>query len=582
METKSIFLFFWQHVKPYKWFYVAMLIPPVLSSFYPFAYNYSIKLLLDILAKADNMLSYQQMWIPIALFLGSNFGLELIWRISHIAAWKSLPYVRRSFLLQTYDYVQHHSYQYFQNNFTGAITSKMKGILSGYDKIWAEIHHGLALVALKILINLTFLIVVNTKLGLFLFIWSACFFAIMYKLSKKLDQLAFAESESQHALIGQISDKIMNIISIFSFAAHKREVNLLDKHISQDFIPKQIKLYKYDFKIQIIGGILYFIKFTFILFYTIHLKIQGLISVGDFAYILGLTLALSEDMWRATVSFQDFLSKVGDLKSAFSILYIPQDNLDLPDAKPLHIASPKIEFKHVDFSYADEEVVFKDLNLIIEPGEKVGVVGQSGAGKSSLINLLMRYFTCDKGEILIDGQNINQVTQETLRQQIAVIPQDTLLFHRTLMDNLRYGNPEASEKEIIEACKKAHIHDFIMSLPKQYQTYAGERGLKLSGGQRQRIAIARAILKNAPILLLDEATSALDSQTEKLIQKSLDMLIAGKKQTVLAIAHRLSTLKHMDRIIVLDKGIIVEQGTHEQLIQQPKSLYSKLWKLQEI
>jgi ATP-binding cassette subfamily B protein len=194
----------------------------------------------------------------------------------------------------------------------------------------------------------------------------------------------------------------------------------------------------------------------------------------------------------------------------------------------------------------------------------------------------MRYFTCEKGEILISGQNISQVTQETLRQQIAVIPQDTLLFHRTLLDNLRYGNPEASEKEIFEACKKAYIHDFIMSLPKKYQTYAGERGLKLSGGQRQRIAIARAILKNAPILLLDEATSALDSHTEKLIQKSLDMLISDKRQTVVAIAHRLSTLKHMDRIIVLDRGLIVEQGTHEQLIEQPESLYSRLWKLQEV
>jgi ATP-binding cassette subfamily B protein len=582
MEVKSIFSFFWQHIKPYKWFYVAMLIPSIFSSFYPFAYNYSIKLLLDVLTETPTITGYQRIIVPILLFLGANFSLEFIWRISHIAAWKSLPYVRRSFLLQVYDYVQHHSYKYFQNNFTGALTSKIKGILSGYDKLWAEIHHGLGLVALKILVNLGFLIMVNTHLGLFLSIWSVCFFSIMYKFSKKLDQLAFAQSESQHMLIGQISDKLMNIISIFSFAAQKRELQLLDKHISHDFIPKQIKLYKYDFKIQVIGGILYCIKFTFILFYTIHLKSKGLISIGDFAFVLGLTLTLSEDMWRATMSFQDFLKEIGDLRSAFSTLYVPQENLDVPNAQPLYITSPQIEFKQVNFKYAEEEVVFEDLNLKITAGEKLGIVGHSGAGKSSLINLLMRYFICDSGEILIDGQNINQVTQDSLRQQIAVIPQDTLLFHRTLLDNLRYGNPNVTEKEIMEACKKAHIHELIMTLQKKYQTYAGERGIKLSGGQRQRIAIARAILKNAPILLLDEATSALDSETENLIQQSLEALMKGKQQTVIAIAHRLSTLKNMDRIIVLDKGKIVEEGTHQELIHKHESLYSRLWKLQEI
>lgn len=557
-----------------------MLIPTVLTSFYSFAYNYSIKLLLDALADMHALIDYQRIVAPIVLFLGANFGLELIWRLSHVAAWKSLPYVRRSLLLQAYDHVQHHSYYYFQNNFTGAITSKVKGILSGYDRLWTELHHGIGLVGLKILVNISILMMVNTQLGLFLCGWSMLFLGIMYKLSKKLDQLAFAESESRHGLIGQVSDKVMNIISIFAFSAHKRELQLLDKYIKNDFIPKQVALYKYDFKIQLIGGVLYIFKFAFILLYTIYLKIQGLISIGDFAFVMGLALTLSEDMWRATMSFQDILREVGDLRSAFSILYEKQDILDLPTAQLLRITSPVIEFKHVYFNYPSAEVVFKDLNLTIAAGEKVGVVGYSGAGKSSLFNLLLRYFICPQGQILIDGQDINLVTEESLRSQIAIIPQDTILFHRTLLDNLRYGSPEATEKEIIEACKKAHIHDFIMSLSDKYETHAGERGMKLSGGQRQRIAIARAILKRAPILLLDEATSALDSQTEKLIQESLNTLMESRSQTVIAIAHRLSTLKNMDRIIVLDKGAIVEQGTHEQLVHDHSSLYSKLWNLQ--
>lgn len=580
MESRSIFAFFWKHIKPYKRYYAVMLIPTVCTSFYPFAYNYSIKLLLDVLSELNTLLDYQRIIFPIALFLGANFSLEVIWRLSHVAAWKSMPYVRRSFLLAAYDYVQHHSYYYFQNNFTGAITSKVKGILNGYDHLWSELHHGIGLVGLKILVNITVLMMVNTQLGLFLCVWSLLFFAIMYKLSQKLDQLAFAESESKHTLIGQVSDKLMNIFSIFAFAAHTRELELLDKHIKHDFIPKQVALYKYDFKIQLIGGLLYILKFTFILLYTIYLKTRGLISIGDFAFVLGLTLTLSEDMWRATMSFQDVLREVGDLKSAFLILHEKQDNRDLPTAQPLRITSPTIEFRHVYFNYPTAEVIFKDLTLTIAAGEKVGVVGHSGAGKSSLFNLLMRYFICPQGKILIDGQDIRLVTEESLRNQIAVIPQDTILFHRTLLDNLMYGSPQATEKEVVEACKKAHIHDFIMSLPDKYQTYAGERGVKLSGGQRQRIAIARAILKNASILLLDEATSALDSQTEKLIQKSLNTFIGSKQQTVIAIAHRLSTLKNMDRIIVFDKGTIVEQGTHQELVHRPSSLYSKLWKLQ--
>jgi len=265
-----------------------------------------------------------------------------------------------------------------------------------------------------------------------------------------------------------------------------------------------------------------------------------------------------------------------------SIINTPQQHLDLPDAKPLIIKNPKIEFNNLCFSYNSKDYIFKDLNLTISSGEKIGLVGHSGSGKSSLVNLLLRYFVYNTGEINIDGQNISNVTQDTLRANIAIIPQDTMLFHRTIMENIRFGRQDATEDEVIAASKKAHIHEYILTLPEQYNAYVGERGIKLSGGQRQRIAIARAILKNASILILDEATSALDSHTEKLIQDSLNLLIEEKGKTVIAIAHRLSTLKHMDRIIVLDKGVIIEEGSHNQLINNPTSLYKKLWEYQEI
>lgn len=312
------------------------------------------------------------------------------------------------------------------------------------------------------------------------------------------------------------------------------------------------------------------------------LRINGAISIGDFAFVFGIALVVAEDIWMATTSLQDFSRSMGDLKSALSILQIPHQNTDVKNAKHLIVEKAIIEFKNVTFGYSEQNNVFNNLNLVIQLGEKVGLVGHSGSGKSSLLNLLMRYFITTQGQIYIDNQNIHEVTQDSLRENIAVIPQDTLLFHRTLMENIRYGNPNATDAEVIDASKKAHIHDYIMQLPDQYNGYVGERGIKLSGGQRQRIAIARAFLKNAPILILDEATSALDSQTEKLIQNSLNTLIKDKRKTVIAIAHRLSTLKHMDRIIVLDKGMIVEQGTHQELSRLEGSLYKKLWTLQEI
>lgn len=581
MQNKSILSFFWQHIKPYKWLYLVMLFAPLVSGFYPLAYNYAIKLFLDTMA-APIPLTYHVILLPIMLFMGAQLILEIVWRISNIALWHSEPYVRRSILLKSYNYVQHHSYLFFQNNFTGAISSKLKGILDGYDKFWAEMHHGLLPRVLKSLIGLCALSIVSLNLGLFVFIWTVVYVPWMYKLSSKINELSFEETESRHAIIGQISDKISNIISLFAFASRKRELQTLDHQISHDFIPKQIRVYKYHFKFQIVGGLLYLIMLGFILFYMIHLRMIGAISIGDFAFVFGITLVVAEDIWLATVSLQDFSRAMGDLKSALSILNAPQENLDRKNAQPLVIKSPTIEFKNVRFGYDGKNAVFKDLNLLVKSGEKIGLVGHSGAGKSSLVNLLLRYFTNDKGEILISGQNINDVTQDSLRENIAVIPQDTLLFHRTLMENIRYGKPVATDEEVIEASKKAHLHEFIMQLPERYQSYVGERGLKLSGGQRQRIAIARAILKDAAILVLDEATSSLDSHTEQLIQDSLNFLIEDKRKTVIAIAHRLSTLKHMDRIIVLDKGTIIEEGAHNKLIHNEHSLYKKLWELQEI
>jgi len=558
-----------------------MLLAPIVGSFYPFAYNYSVKLLIDAMTQT-NEITYQIVIIPIVIFISAQVLMDLFWRISSVAEWKSEPFVRRSILTTSYDIVQHHSYEFFQNNFTGAISSKIKGLLSGYDRFWAEMHHGLAQSLLKSLIGLCALSIINARIGLFVFSWCIIYVPTIYFLSKKLNKLSALESESRHNLIGHISDKITNIISIFSFATRKNELQGLYKEVSNDFIPKQIKRYKQYFVMALIGGLLYWAMFTFLLFYMIHLRIKGLVSIGDFAFVFGMSLVVADDIWNATSRLQDFSIDMGDLKSCLYVLESPYIDTEKSNAKTIRISSPSIEFKDVGFVYSKKQTpVFMDLNIKIKPGEKIGLVGHSGAGKSSLVNLLLKYFKPNSGKILVDGHNIADVTQDSLRDNIAIIPQDILLFHRPLLENIRYGNMNATDEEVIAASKKAHIHDFIMQLPEQYNTHVGERGTKLSGGQRQRIAIARAILKNAPILILDEATSSLDSHTEKLIQESLDFLMKDKKKTVIAIAHRLSTLKNMDRLIVLDKGRIVEEGTHSSLMRKRNSLYKKLWQMQE-
>ncbi|MCX5925446.1 MAG: ABC transporter ATP-binding protein [Candidatus Dependentiae bacterium] len=583
LSNRAVVAFFWHHIKPYKWLYAMMLVAPIIGSFYAFACNYAIKLFLDVMENKQ-LDSYYSVMGPIALFFSAELVLSLVWRISDVIEWHSVPYVRRSIIVHSYDYVQHHSFLFFQNNFTGSISSKLKGILDGYDKLWVEIHYGLFLKILKIIVNLIALAIINYYVGLFIFIWVMIYIPIMYTLSGTLNQLAQAETESKHTLFGQIADKITNIISLFSFSARKRELDSLDTYMVKDFIPKQIQTYWHSFILNTVASFLYLAIFAFILFYIVHLRIVGLISMGSFAFVLGMVLVVADEIWGATTALLKFAGLMGDLKSSLSLLHVPQENLDAVSAPALVVNNPTIEFRNVDFKYdADSEAyIFQHFNLQIGAGEKIGIVGHSGAGKSSLINLLLRYFQNNNGSILIDNQDINQVTQDSLRDSIAVIPQDTMLFHRTILENIKFGKPQATDQEAFQASKNAHIHDYIMTLPEQYNTYVGERGIKLSGGQRQRIAIARAMLKNAPILILDEATSALDSHTEALIQESLNFFIEDKNKTVIAIAHRLSTLKHMDRIVVLDKGAIIEQGTHDQLISNEHSLYKKLWDYQEI
>lgn len=423
---------------------------------------------------------------------------------------------------------------------------------------------------------------ISSKVCLFMILWCGIFFPIMLKMSLKISQLATATNDAKHKAIGLIADNISNIFSIFSFTSRARELQKIRDFTRNDVAYKDVLGIKKDFKLSIIGGIWYVSMLFSLLLYMIHLRRVGAVTTGDFMFVMTVTYFLVDNIWILVSQVSDFASKMGDFKSSFAVLQTPQDLIDKPDAQELKVTKGEIIFQDISFKYESGERIFDNLNLRIKAGEKVGLVGYSGAGKSTLVSLLLKNFRTTSGDILVDDQSIYDVSSDSLRSQIALIPQDTMLFHRSIGDNIGYAKENATQEEIEAAAKMANIHEFIVTLQDGYNTMVGERGIKLSGGQRQRVAIARAMLKDAPILILDEATSSLDSHAERYIQASLNLLIEDKSTTLIAVAHRLSTLKHLDRIIVLDNGKIIEEGNHEELLSNNHSLYKKLWELQAI
>lgn len=547
-----------------------------------------IKSLLDILA-TEKMFSWALFLPPIGFFITINFIVNLMWRVANIAQWRAEPFVLRSICLDFYQAVMNHPYKFFQENFVGSIVSKQKAVVDGYFNLATHLRSGVFSRAFTILINLIFLSFVSYKFCLFMLLGNLSFSLFMYFSVPKLDKLAFRSINSWHQIIGLISDKISNMAAIFAYGAKESEYGLLREEISNDYIPKLVDLLKCDFWINLIASFFYKAVYLGMISLAIYLKLSGELSLGDVSLVLALGFAIGDDVWHLTNEVSSFAKLMGEFKNALELLPNEKVSLNLLDSRLLvdlpASALPEIEFTDVTFSYAEQmndAAVIKNLNLKVSAGEKVGIVGRSGAGKSTLISLLLRLYEVSQGKVAIGGFDIATVSEQSLRKFIGLMPQDSSLFHRSLAENISFGKRFATFDEIEKASERAHIRDYIKGLPEGYGTLVGERGLKLSGGQRQRISIARAILKDAPILILDEATSSLDSQTEADIQESLNFFISDRKKTVIAVAHRLSTLKHMDRIVVLDQGRIVEEGSHESLISNPTSLYKKLWDLQEI
>ncbi|MDC0612140.1 ABC transporter ATP-binding protein/permease [Vibrio sp.] len=475
-------------------------------------------------------------------------------------------------------YLLKQSIGFFQRDFAGRVATK---VMQSANAVRETV---LKLVDLAVYIGvylISMLVMIGSADGVLvipILVWLCLYAVIQIYFVPKLKQISTEQANAQSNMTGRIVDTYTNITTVKLFSHSERETDYAESGMKQFLQTVYRQMRTITCLLYSVDIINYLLLFS-IAFLSISLWLTESVSVGVIAIVISISLRLQGMskwiMWEIRAVFESIGTVIDSMNTISNEIEIE----DKPQAPKLDITHGAIEFDNVNFHYTEQKPVFEQLSLSIKAGEKVGIVGRSGAGKSSLVNLLLRFYDIQKGTISIDHQDIANVTQESLRHYIGMITQDTSLLHRSIKENILYGKPQASDEEVIEACKQAQAHEFIQGLEdergrKGYDVHVGERGVKLSGGQRQRIAIARVLLKNAPILIMDEATSALDSEVESAIQENLETLMEGK--TVIAIAHRLSTIAKMDRLIVMDDGNIIEQGSHQELLEQ-QGVYAQLW-----
>lgn len=573
--------YYWREIVKYKWYVLGTLIMTPIVVFIrgvlaPMIFADLIeKASLGLPANEMVGLVLQEVLIFAALYALTKLVLEelrLYW------CWKFEMLAMYDLSLLCFDTVSEQSMQFHNDRFSGSLVSQSNKFVGAFERLFDVIVWNIlptiTYIALVVIILLPQVPWFAVGLIVFTIIYALiCLFS--FSRIAGLNE-AWAAAETKQT--GQLADSISNIISVKSYAKEPYERKRYAK-ISRKSFDAGIKSMRATISRDLMfNGVQIGITCLILAFLLYGREWLG-ISVAVLVLIVNYAQTVQGELWEINSILKNLNRVFGDAREMTLILDTVDDVIDAPDARPLELKSAKVGFQDISFKHSDaKQAIFEDFNLEIRDGERVGLVGVSGSGKTTLTKLLLRFADVNSGKVTISGQDIREITQQSLRENIAYVPQETALFHRTVAENIAYSRPDATQAEIERAAKLANAHDFIMELPEGYETLVGERGIKLSGGQRQRIAIARAILKDAPILVLDEATSALDSESEALIQDALSKLMAGR--TSIVIAHRLSTIASLDRIIVLENGKIVEQGNHHELLKNPRGVYHHLWSRQ--
>ena len=515
-------------------------------------------------------------WAALVLIIGVRVISWVFDRMAGFSASWAVSRTNMELLLSSFRGTIKHSYDFFASSFAGATLRRIQRLSNSFENLVESVLWKL-LPASIVTLGIFFVLIRSYPLfGIAMGLWVVAVVIESVLFLRWKMPLVEERAEKDSRQTAALSDAMTNVLNILQFNGQERETVTLQT-VALDAFHAGVRSWRTTEINNTVQGIANIILEAGLIALAILQWQSGKITIGDFALLQGYAYTLTNTLSDVGRTLRNFFTAIADAKEMVEILERPIDITDASTASALVVKDGSIAFNHVSFQYKKQASGVQDLSLTIRGGEKVALVGPSGAGKSTLTKLLFRFYEVTNGSITIDDQDIRSITQHSLREAISLVPQEPILFHRTILENIRYGKPDATDEEVTAAAKQARCHAFIERLPDGYRTYVGERGIKLSGGERQRVAIARAILKNAPILVLDEATSSLDSESEALIQEALTELMKGK--TTIVIAHRLSTVMQMDRILVLDGGTIVDEGHHADLIERD-GLYQSLWNIQ--
>ncbi|MBW4687895.1 MAG: ABC transporter ATP-binding protein/permease [Komarekiella atlantica HA4396-MV6] len=575
---ETTFRFICYFVNQFRWWYVAMVILEVIHATCGIMLPYAIGEIIRSVTRSpgDSKPILDAMSQPLMLFTALSVGEVVFGRSAGLLQTILHPIHRQHIVRSLYAYLQHHSHRYLSSSFSGALAHRISETSLGVTQTMQMLISEFMAVIIVYIVATMLLYRAYPPLAALVGAWAVLFISISFWLATRCRIYSQRAAAARSETTGIIVDAVTNLTNSRLFARLGFERRYLNEQLRHEL--KQVRKSNwYSERIRWFQYISAAILKIGTLYYSLLLWSQGKIAAADFVVATSLSLLIISEARNLSKRFLELFEHIGNVANGVLTIVQPHELIDRDHAIAHSITQGRIEFQRVNFSYSAGKKVFDNLSITIQPGQRVGLVGFSGSGKSTFVNLILRLFDPQSGQILIDGVDIRDMTQDALHSQISLIPQDPSLFHRTLIENIRYGRIDATDEQVIQAARQAYAHDFIAQIKEGYDSLVGERGVKLSGGQRQRIAIARVILKDAPILILDEATSSLDSITEKAIQDTLDLAMDGK--TVIVVAHRLSTIAHLDRILVFDQGCIVEDGTHAKLLARGGAYY-RLWKMQ--